>query len=122
MSILGETTVSGEFKGNKIELNALVSKGGDPLLLGQPGAEKLGLVLDFDNKTLKFRNGTTIKYRSTQIECSCNTSLNLQTVQVRKVFLQSPKLQNILLPGDNIKLACTEDLPDGRYAIHCLYF
>ena len=119
MTILGETTVSGNYHGYEFELNALVAKDGDPLLLGMPGAEKLGLIINCDNKTITFRNGKTIKYRSLGINCDtcCKKELNLQSVQIRRTFFQSPKKQNVLIPGEEIELKCIESIPDGRYAL-----
>ena len=95
MSIIGETKISGSFKGNDLELNALVSKIGDLLLLGMPGAEKLGLIINCDNKTNTWRNGESIRYRSLGVDCQhCNENgkVNLQSVQIRRFLLQSPKL------------------------------
>ena len=119
MTILGETTVSGNYQGYEFHLNALVAKDGDPLLLGMPGAEKLGLIINCDNKTITFRNGKTIKYRSLGINCdTCSKKdLNLQSVQIRRTFFQTPKKQNVLVPGEEIELKCIENIPDGRYAI-----
>ena len=120
MSIIGETKICGSFKGNDLELNALVSKIGDPLLLGMPGAEKLGLIINCDNKTITWRNGESIRYRSLGVDCQhCNENgkVNLQSVQIRRFLLQSPKLQSVLLPGDEIELKCIEKIPEGRYGV-----
>ena len=118
MTILGETTISGKYRGNTLELNALVSKGGDPLLLGVPGAEKLGLVIDFKNRTILWKNGETIKYRSLEMECcSCSEKVAMQSVQIRRFLLQSPKLQSVLLPGDEIELVSNDKIPNGRYGL-----
>ena len=32
-------------------------------------------------------------------------------------MLQSPKLQSVLLPGDEIELKCIEKIPEGRYGV-----
>ena len=119
MTIIGETTISGSYQGYEFELNALVAKDGDPLLLGMPGAEKLGLIINCDNKTITFRNGQTIKYRSLGVNCDscCKKELNLQSVQIRRTFFQSPKRQSVLIPGEELELKCIESIPDGKYAL-----
>ena len=114
MTLLGSTKVSFKFKGNAMNLNALVSVSGDDFLMGIPGMEKLGLVLDCKNKTIVFQNGVVEPYTTaTMKQCECKNA----QVKVRKCFLRTPKYMSVILPGENIELTTCTDIPDGEYAL-----
>ena len=112
LPIIGITRLDGDFKGNKFTLNALVSKEGDPVLLGIPGAEKLALVINTGTKELTFRNGVSISYRA--ITCE---QVSMHKVSVRRLLLQTPRLQTMLPPGEQIQLSVKGNTPNGFYAV-----
>ena len=90
------------------------------MLLGMPGAEKFGLIIDCNQKTLTFPNGKRMSYRGVTCHTSkCNPQqVTNNRIRVEPVLLQSPKLQTVLLPGQEIELRPhTGNLPDGEYAI-----
>ena len=90
------------------------------MLLGMPGAEKFGLIIDCNQKTLTFPNGKRMSYHGVTCRTSkCNPQqVTNNRIRVEPVLLQSPKLQTVLLPGQEIELRPhTGNLPDGEYAI-----
>ena len=111
LPIVGMTHIDGNFKGNSFTLNALVSRDGDPVLLGIPAAEKLGLIIDAGNKKLTFPNGVSVNYRSNR------SDLQMSSVQVRRLLLRSPRQQTLLPPGSDVQLTVNSDVPDGRFAV-----
>lgn len=107
MPIIGCITVNTEFQGNKMSTNALVSKGGDNFLLGMPGAEKHGLIIDCRNKSIKFLNGIQTSYRLVSKRCQCQTKSEPENFEVRPISpipLKSPKHLTVLLPGERLTL------------------
>ena len=76
------------------------------MLLGMPGAEKFGLIIDCKQKTLTFPNGKRMSYRGLTCQtCKCNQEqVSNNRIQVESVLMQSPKLQTVLLPGQEIEL------------------
>ena len=107
----GEVSVELFIMGNRVVLDAVVAKQGDPLLIGQPGAKKMQLVIDCGKETLTFANGKATAYRSSE-------TTHLRTITFRRALLQSPAMQSTLLPGDSLSLSVSETvIPDGMYAV-----
>merc|ERR1711923_421290 len=100
LQIIGSSELEVTFCGNKVDLNVLVSRGGDDILLGMPGAEKFGLIIDCNQKTLAFPNGKRRSYRGVTCHTSkCNPQqVTNNRIRVEPVLLQSPKIQTVLLP------------------------
>ena len=90
------------------------------MLLGMPGAEKFGLIINCNQKTLTFPNGKCMSYRGVTCQaCKCNPQqVTNSRIRVEPVLLLSPKLQTVLLPGQEVELRPKSgNLPDGKYAI-----
>ena len=120
LQIIGSSGLKVTFCGNKVDLNVLVSRGGDDMLLGMPGAEKFGLIIDCNQKTLTFPNGKRMSYHGATCRTSrCNPQqVTNNRIRVEPVLLRSPKLKTVLLPGLEIeRRPNTGNLPDGEYAI-----
>ena len=102
LPIVGVTTLRDNILGNSFSLNALVSRDGDPVLIGIPGAEKLMLVINTGQQKLTFRNGASVKYRA--VECTTCSKVDLNTVNIRRLLLRTPSHRTFLTPGDDLHL------------------
>ena len=89
LPIVGETQLHGQIMGNDFVLNALVSREGDPILIGIPGCKKLRLIIDAGNETLTFNNGSSVSYRS--IDCTTCSKVEMNSVNIRRLLLRTPK-------------------------------
>ena len=115
LPIIGMTQLRGNVMGNSFSLNALVSRDGDPVLVGIPGAEKLGIIINTRNKSLTFNNGSTVTYRA--ISCTNCSHVSMNSVEIRRLLLRSPKQQTLLPPGEEVQLTVRGLVSDGVYAI-----
>ena len=114
MKIIGGTSLTAKVNNKSVKFDALVSHGGDRILLGIPGAEKLCLMIDCATKTIKFQDGTRIPYKTV----SCNQcDIKMQQVNVRRHLMRTEKGGSKLLPNEVMPIHADSPLPDGLYAI-----